>query len=157
MSPMPESAKRVQAELTESARRVWLAGLGAFAIAQEQGGKMIDSLIERGREFETGRMFDETRGQLVGAWNQVGGTFEAQMTGTLHRIGVPTRDEFALLARRVEELSTSLESLRPAEPARAPAPPAKAIAEKHAPAERHEAGRAGTAKPHGKPEPHRMG
>ena len=44
--------KNLQDELKESARRVWLAGLGALAAAGEEGSKMFSRLVERGRDYE---------------------------------------------------------------------------------------------------------
>ena len=36
----------------ETARRIWLAGLGALATAEEEGGKLFDGLVKRGRGVE---------------------------------------------------------------------------------------------------------
>jgi len=37
------------AAISESAQRIWLAGLGAFEQAREEGPKMFDVLVEQGR------------------------------------------------------------------------------------------------------------
>ena len=34
--------------IKESAQQIWLAGLGAFAKAQEEGGKAFESLVKEG-------------------------------------------------------------------------------------------------------------
>ena len=40
------------ANIRESANRIWLAGLGAFAKTQEEGEKLFQSLIEEGEKVE---------------------------------------------------------------------------------------------------------
>ena len=43
-----KKAKELQNELTDSAHKIWLAGLGAFAAAEEGGSKLFKSLVEAG-------------------------------------------------------------------------------------------------------------
>jgi parallel beta-helix repeat protein len=45
---MKERAKELQSDLMESAHKVWLAGLGALAMAEEEGGRLFKNLIEKG-------------------------------------------------------------------------------------------------------------
>lgn len=44
--------RQAGAELKDSARHVWLAGIGALAKAKDQGGALFDSLVQHGREVE---------------------------------------------------------------------------------------------------------
>ena len=39
-------------EVRDFARQVWLAGLGAFARAQEEGGKVFDTLVQEGQAVD---------------------------------------------------------------------------------------------------------
>ena len=45
--------RNVQDEIKESVHRIWLAGLGALAAAEEEGGKIFSRLVERGRDVES--------------------------------------------------------------------------------------------------------
>ena len=45
--------KDTKSELAESAHKVWLAGLGALAAAEEEGGKLFTSLVSRGKKYES--------------------------------------------------------------------------------------------------------
>lgn len=116
---MNETTKNLQDELKESAHRIWLAGLGALAAAGEEGTKMFDRLVDRGREYET-RGRDEARKQYEGArssadelWDTWSGKLDEAVTKALHRMGVPSRDEIHNLTQRVEELNAKVEMLKP--------------------------------------------
>lgn len=127
----------VPAKLTESARSVWLAGVGALAVAEDQGGRLVtDSgklfgrLVKEGRTYETknrkrlAEMLDTMKHGVKGAREDVGAAV-GKVTGrvshrvtepindaiaaALHRLGVPTRREIQVLTRRVEELTRAVE------------------------------------------------
>ncbi|HEX3127504.1 MAG TPA: phasin family protein [Thermoanaerobaculia bacterium] len=116
---MNDATKNLQDELKDSAHRIWLAGLGALAAAGEEGTKMFDRLVDRGREYET-RGREEARKQYEGAktstddflktWSD---KLDESVTKALHRMGVPSRDEIHNLTRRVEELNAKVEMLKP--------------------------------------------
>jgi len=118
---MIRKAKEVQAGMTESAYRLWLASLGAVALAQEAGGKVFSDLVKRGREIESQVRLKppDMQARLRGATDRakdavhdLGKSVDHQVTAALHRIGVPTRDEVATLGRRVELLTASIEKLK---------------------------------------------
>ncbi len=119
---MIRKAKEVQADMTESAYRIWLAGVGAVAYAQENGTKLFNDLVKRGREMEaraklprpdmTATLRDAT-GRATNALQQLGKGVDEQVTAALHRLGVPTRHEIATLSKRVELLTASIEKLKP--------------------------------------------
>ena len=50
---MMKKAKDVQHEVVENAHKVWLAGLGAFAVAEEEGAKFLKNLMEKGEDIES--------------------------------------------------------------------------------------------------------
>ena len=121
-----ETEKKLQDELKESAHRIWLAGLGALAAAGEEGTKMFNRLVERGREYEA-KGKDELKEQMDWAkgkaetaktrvgdtWTEWGEKLDETLTSALHRLGVPTREEIQTLTRRVEELNAKVEALKP--------------------------------------------
>ncbi len=113
-----QKQKNLQDELMESARRVWLAGLGALATAGDEGTKVFNRLVERGREVEgeskdtLGRTYERAREGAKSTWRDLGGSLDETLTAALHRLGVPTRDEILTLTHRVEELSAKVEQLK---------------------------------------------
>lgn len=119
---MITKAKELQADMTESAHRIWLAGLGAVAYAQENGAKLFNDLVKRGRDLEARAkltrpdMAVTLRGatdRAATAWQEFGKGLDEQISAVLHRMGVPTRQEIATLGKRVELLTASIEKLKP--------------------------------------------
>lgn len=111
--------------LKESAHEIWLAGLGAFALAGEEGGRLFKSLVKKGEGLEkvnktrihqlTNRAY-ELRGEARTAMARVTTPIEAGMTNAMHRLGVPTRKEIANLTKRVEELTRVVAKSRNGKP-----------------------------------------
>jgi poly(hydroxyalkanoate) granule-associated protein len=139
-----EDARSVSKTVMDSAQQIWLAGLGAFATAQEQGGKLFESLVKEGtaldaktRKYTEARV-NEVRGNVestVGqmrersqeTWDKLERVFEDRVSRALGRLGIPSDDELAKLNRRVDELARDVRKLGPK-----PAPAAKRPATKRA-------------------------
>jgi poly(hydroxyalkanoate) granule-associated protein len=114
-----------QKDVSESAHKIWLAGLGALAVAEEEGSKLFSNLVHEGERFETKgkvewkdvrreaeKVATRAREGAESALGKVEKGLDEQLARTLHRVGVPTRDEISALARRVEELTHAVERLR---------------------------------------------
>jgi poly(hydroxyalkanoate) granule-associated protein len=110
MNKAQQRTRDVQAELMESAHRIWLAGLGAVATAGEEGKQLFDTLVKKGEGYEEqGRKrVEEVRDRVKEARESVTAGFDERVAAALHRFGVPTRDEIANLSQRVEELTRTI-------------------------------------------------
>lgn len=114
--------------IRDSAQQIWLAGLGAFSKAQEEGGKVFDALVREGQGLHkrtraateekigevTGR-FGKVAGDLskqaTASWDRLEQVFEDRVARALTRLGVPTRDEVQALIERVDALNASVQAL----------------------------------------------
>lgn len=118
--------RNVQDEIKESVHRIWLAGLGALAVAEEEGGKVFSRLVERGRDVESKgkvevdkmrsdaeRFNERFKAKAESAFETWGDRFDEKLTATLRRLGVPTREEIRNLTQKVEELNAKIELLKP--------------------------------------------
>ena len=128
--------------LTEPAQQIWLAGLGAFALAGDEGGKLFTALVKKGRAVEKANLarLDELMGAVtekveefkaipMTAADKISGGFDSGVATVLHKLGVPSKKEIGTLTRRVEELARTLES----KPTRARRPrPRRTAAERKA-------------------------
>ena len=115
----------------ESAHLIWLAGLGAFAKASDEGAKLFDMLIKEGEKIEehtresastalaeVRESAGETRGAVADAWDKVEQVFEDRLARVLGRLGVPGRDDVQELIRRIDALQAHIEELRQARDAK---------------------------------------
>ena len=131
---MAQTTKKINGRtapmLRDSVGQIWLAGLGALALTEQEGTRFFKTLVKRGEGFErtTRARLDKAvasaREVPTNAISRIEETFDDTVTGVMHRIGVPTKREINGLARRVEGLAASLErrtATRRAAPKRKPA------------------------------------
>jgi poly(hydroxyalkanoate) granule-associated protein len=149
------SAINLAAPVVESAREIWLAGLGAYSVAQaesgkliEQGNKLFEKLVSEGNKLEkktrsvaetavgdikggVETKVDAVRKQAVDNWDKLENIFEDRVARVLGRLGVPSADDVNRLSERVQKLSRQVTTLSKTSKAKA-AKPAKAAAKKKA-------------------------
>lgn len=118
-------AERLSRSLSESAQQIWLAGVGAFGRAQAEGTKLFEGLVREGQNLErTARRFADGRADLVreavearvdqareratGTWERLEHAFEERVHGAMVKLGVPVREDFHDLSRRVDALTAEL-------------------------------------------------
>jgi len=112
----------------ESAQQIWLAGLGAFAKAQEQGGAVFDTLLKEGsnierttRKLASGKV-DNVRGAVENGvtqvrertqetWDRLEQVFEDRVSRALAKLGVPGKQELDDLLKRVDELNRDVRKI----------------------------------------------
>ena len=102
---------QLTAKVRELANQIWLAGLGAFAKAQQEGAKMFETLVAEGEQFQerTKTVADERiaemRTKATGTWDKLEQVFEERVARALHSLSVPSRKDVDVLSRRVAELT----------------------------------------------------
>ena len=117
----------------KSSHHIWLAGLGAFAKAQQEGTKVFETLVRQGEQLEktTRQAASDTaaaaRGAAMskakemqemagGTWDKLEQVFEDRVARALSKLGVYTQNDVQRLAERVDELAESVNKLRENEP-----------------------------------------
>ncbi len=123
MKPI-EQAKELSQSVLNSSHQIWLAGLGAFARAQQEGMKMFDSLVRQGEHLEhrTRRAAADTadaarakakevQEMAGGTWDKLEQVFEDRVARALSKLGVYTQNDVQRLADRVDELSAKVDAL----------------------------------------------
>ena len=117
---MKEKVMDLQNDLKDSAGKIWLAGLGALSMAGEEGSKLFQNLVEKGKEFDkrenapteaVKRTVDSARDRAGDVMNRFEEMFNDKVAFALTKMGVPTREEIQGLTARVEALMVSLEKL----------------------------------------------
>ena len=157
-----KSNAQLSSTVKESAQQIWLAGLGAFSKAQEEGGKVFEALVKEGLTIQrktqavaeekiteaTSRvttMASDIGSKAQGQWDKLENIFEDRVAKALAKLGVPSARDLEALSARVDALAKSSKaaSAKAAAKPAAKAPAKKAAAKKAAPAK-------AAAKPAGK-------
>jgi poly(hydroxyalkanoate) granule-associated protein len=106
-------------DLRKYTHQIWLAGLGAFARAEEEGSKLFDTLVDVGKDLESKtRDISETRveeikervrsrtGETMGKMEKA---FDERLNKALSKLGIPNKREVEALQKRVQELTAALD------------------------------------------------
>lgn len=124
----------------DSAQQIWAAGLGAFAKAQGEGGKVFEALVKEGMtlqkrtqsvaEDKLGAVASKMSGMAgeVGVkagqqWDKLESIFEDRVASALKRLGVPTAKDIDALIARIDALSATTTVAKPAARKKAAAKP----------------------------------
>lgn len=105
------------AAVKDSANQIWLAGLGAFAKAQEEGAKFFDTLVREGEKVQqratkvAGEKIADVKQQASGTWGKLEHVFEERVGKALHGLNVPTKKDIDSLSKRVSELTAVTKQL----------------------------------------------
>ena len=121
----PENDPQLAAKIKDSARQIWLAGLGAYTKAEEDTGRFFERLVQEGEQLE-----NKTRGvvekqiktvedrvggvreRATGTWDKLETMFDERVSGALRRLGIHRREEIEALEHRIAALETELIRLR---------------------------------------------
>jgi poly(hydroxyalkanoate) granule-associated protein len=112
----------------ESAHQIWLAGMGAFAKAQDGGTKVFEGLMKEGLSLQrkTQAAAEDKLGEVAGKvtamaedvgakagqhWDKLESIFEQRTARAMSKLGVPTAKDVAALAERVDALAAAVAKL----------------------------------------------
>ena len=147
LSAEKKSGSHLSGTVRDSANQIWLAGLGAFAKAQEEGTKVFDTLVKEGLSIQrktqsvaeerisaatqkVSNMASGIGSRAAGQWDKLESIFEERVAKAMGKLGVPSAKDIAALNARIDALSAQLG--KPAAPAAKKAPAKKASAAKPA-------------------------
>lgn len=118
------TGEQLVAKIRDSANQIWLAGLGAFSKAQQEGAGLFNSLVKEGEAVQkrtkqaAGETVAQLRGRVAemqenatGAWDKLEHVFEQRVARALHSLNVPTKKDIDHLSRRVAELTAVADKL----------------------------------------------
>ena len=128
MSADKPSGPDIASAVKESAQQIWLAGLGAFAKAQEGGGKVYESLMKEGQSIQrktqaaaeeklseaTSKMAHvagDIQSKAGQQWDKLETIFEDRVAKALNRLGVPSAKDVDALMARIDELEKSVKKM----------------------------------------------
>lgn len=109
----------------DSAQQIWAAGLGAFAKAQGEGGKVFEALVSEGVKLQkrtqsaAEEKFSAVASKMSGMagdvgskagqhWDKLESIFEDRVANALKRLGVPSAKDVDALIERIDALSDAV-------------------------------------------------
>lgn len=129
-NPLAQSVKA-------SAQQIWLAGMGAFAKAQEGRNKVFEALIKEGTQLQrrSQSAAEEKIGEVTDRmsamagdvtakagqhWDKLESIFEQRTAKAMNKLGVPTAKDVDALIKRVDDLAAAVQRLSKSAPAHVP-------------------------------------
>ena len=127
-SAQKAQAKNLSKAILDSSHQIWLAGLGAFSKAQQEGMKVFDTLVKQGESVEAKTRAAATQtaeaardaakakamemqAKAGETWDKLEQVFEDRVARALGRLGVYTSSDIEKLTKRVNALSESVNAL----------------------------------------------
>ena len=116
-----KSSKKVALDFKKYTQQIWLAGLGAFSRAEEEGNKLFDSLVKVGEELEskTADIADQTvekvsekaKESVTETKDKVEKLIDNSVHHSLNRIGLVTLKDVQHLERLILQLHAKVDQL----------------------------------------------
>jgi poly(hydroxyalkanoate) granule-associated protein len=145
MNADKKSTTPLAGAVKESAQQIWLAGLGAFSKAQEEGTKVFDTLVKEGLSIQRktqavaeekiseatskmANMATDIQSKAGSRWDKLENIFEDRVAKALNKLGVPSAKDVDALIARIDELSKNVQKMNAKAPAAKRPAKAEAIA-----------------------------
>lgn len=119
---------KMSEHMKDSAQQIWLAGMGAFAKAQQEGTKVFETLVKDGAKLQEATQQAQAKvtdaahkmtamasdmGQRASSqFDRLEGIFEERVAKALHQLGLPDAQDMAQLQNRVSALEAELQALK---------------------------------------------
>ncbi|NWB07676.1 phasin family protein [Pseudomonas sp. D5002] len=111
------------------ARKIWLAGLGAYAKVGSEGAEYFKELVKTGQHVESkgkkvvieqldaaNSQIDQVKSEVFGIkgrvevqLDKVESAFDSRVGSALNRIGIPSKHDVETLSAKLDELTALLE------------------------------------------------
>ena len=128
-SAIPEQLQQLPHLAKESAEQIWLAGLGAFSKAQQEGGKVFNVLVQDGlalqkqaqamaqEQFQAASSrFEDLTSKVseraAEPLDKLESLFEQRVAKALQRLGIPSAHDLQALQAQIALLTQELEQTR---------------------------------------------
>lgn len=124
-----DEAQNTLGEVRGYARKIWLAGLGAYARVGQEGTDYLKELVKAGETVEKrgkkviDHELDAANGQIESVKDEITSAkgkvevqldkiekaFDTRVASALNRIGIPSKHDVEALSAKLEELTALLE------------------------------------------------
>ena len=117
----------IASKIKASANQIWLAGLGAYAKAEQEGGRWFEGLVRDGeltraivdkQLLQAKEKVGEVRERVIGvrdraadSWERIEHAFDERVAGALGRLNIPNKHDVDELAGQVAKLQARVKKL----------------------------------------------
>lgn len=108
-------------EIKRNSNRIWLAGLGAYAMIEEQGSEAFERLVEKGTELEkenskgqpvaSDSRLDELKSKANQTMDRIERAFDLRVSSALGRLGISRKSDLELLHEKIDRLASAVEQM----------------------------------------------
>lgn len=115
------SERRSMLDFRKYTKQIWLAGLGAFSRAEEEGNKLFDSLVKVGEELESKtvdiadqtveKVSEKARESVTDTKDKVEKLIDNSVHHSLNRIGLVTLKDVQHLEHLILQLHAKVDEL----------------------------------------------
>lgn len=97
---------------TSVASDLWLATLGAFSLAEEEVGKFVKRLVDRGSlsQAEGKKLISDLQSKVKKNRLDFGKVIEDSVAKTLSKLNIPSKREVHELMKKVDALTQKIDS-----------------------------------------------
>ncbi|MBM3106306.1 phasin family protein [Pseudomonas sp. P66] len=124
-----EDTQNSLGEVRGYARKIWLAGLGAYARVGQEGADYLKELVKAGETVEkrgkkridheldaANTQIDSVKGEITNVkgkvevqLDKIEKAFDTRVASALNRIGIPSKHDVEALSAKLDELTALLE------------------------------------------------
>ncbi|MFZ5601822.1 MAG: phasin family protein [Pseudomonadota bacterium] len=109
-------------EIKRNSNKIWLAGLGAYALMEEEGKEEFERLVERGQVFEkennsrgqqlvADSKLDELKNRANQTMDRIERAFDLRVSSALGRLGISRKSDLDLLHDKIDRLAAAMEQI----------------------------------------------
>ena len=116
-----KSSKKAALDFKKYTQQIWLAGLGAFSRAEEEGNKLFDSLVKVGEELESktvdfadqtvGKVTERAKESVTDTKDRVEKILDTGVNHSLNRIGLVTPKDLQHIEQLLVQLHIKVDAL----------------------------------------------
>ena len=119
--PKSKGSKKSALDFRKYTQQIWLAGLGAFSRAEEEGNKLFDSLVQVGEELESktvdfadntvGKVTEKAKESVIDTRDKVEKILDNSVNHSLNRIGLVTPKDLQHIEQLLIQLHVKVDAL----------------------------------------------
>lgn len=127
-SSTPNPSNALGGTVKDSAQQILQAGLGAFAKAQVEGAKALESFVKDSATIQRKtkavaeeklseatskmtHMASDISKQASGQWDKLENIFEERVAKALNKLGVPSAKDVSVLIERIDALNKAVQAM----------------------------------------------